>query len=80
MLDEENVRLLIRKAQHTGLRSSIGALKAPQTMGTTILYTMAADHFYTANSELPEYIVKNARNVSGVQVVNGAKGGNGIYN
>ena len=41
---------------------------------------MAANHFSTATSELPEYIAKNARNVSGVQVGDGKKGGDGIYN
>ena len=35
---------------------------------------------YTATSELPEYISKNARNISGVQVGDGTKGGDGIYN
>ena len=74
MSDESKVRLLFRKLQHTGLR------RYSQTTGTTILYTMAAKTFSTASSELPEYIAKNARNVSGFQVGHGAKGGNGVYN
>ena len=80
MSDESKVRLLFRKLQHTGLRSSIHALKYSQTTGTTILYTMAAKTFSTASSELPEYIAKNARNVSGDQEGDVAKGGDVIYN
>ena len=49
-------------------------------MGTTISYTVAANHLSTTTSELPEYIANNARNVSGVQVGDGTKGGGGIYN
>ena len=41
---------------------------------------MAANHFSTANSELPEYIANNARNVLRVQLYNGSKGGDRIYN
>ena len=54
MLKEANVGFLFRKVQHTGLRSSIDALKASQTMGTTISYTMAENHLSTATSELPD--------------------------
>ena len=54
ILEEAKVRLLFRKLHHTGLYSSIGALKASQTTGTTISYTMAAKHLYTATSEPPE--------------------------
>ena len=80
MSEEANVRFLYRKVQHTGLRSSINTLKASQTTGTTIFYTMAANHFSTATSELPEYIAKNEINVSVIQVGDGTKGGDGIYN
>ena len=82
MADEAKVRFLFRKVQHAGLRSSIDALKATQTTGTVITYTMAANHLSTAVSELPEYLAKNARNVSGVQTNNGGGGGNnsGVYN
>ena len=80
MSDEAKVKFLFRKVQHTGIRSSINALKYSQTTGTTISYAMAANHLSTANSEIPYYIANNARNVSGVQVGDGAKGGNGIYN
>ena len=41
---------------------------------------MSENHLSTATSELPEYIKNNAINVSGFQVGNGAKCGNGIYN
>ena len=78
--DEAKVRFLFRKVQHPGIRSSIDALKAPKTTGTTISYTMAANYLSTATSELPYYISKNARNVSGIQVGDGTKGGDGIYN
>ena len=56
MSDESKVRLLFRKLQHTGIRSSIDVLKDSQTTGTTISYTTATNHFSTATSELPEYI------------------------
>ena len=80
MSDEAKVRLLFRKVQHTRLHSYIDALKASQTTDTTISYTMAANHISTATSELPEYIAKNEKNVSGVQVDDGTKGGDDIYN
>ena len=41
---------------------------------------MAANHLSTANSELPEYIAKNARTFSVVQVGDGAKRCGVIYN
>ena len=58
MSDEAKVRFLFRKVQHDGLRSSIDALKALETAGTVITYTMAANHLSTAVSELPEYLAK----------------------
>ena len=61
MPEEAKLRFLFRKVQHTGLRSSIDALKASQTTGTTISYTMAENHFSTATSEIPGYIAKNAK-------------------
>ena len=80
MSDEAKVRFLFMQVHHTGIRSSIDDLKSSQTTGTNISYTMAANHLSTATSELPEYISKNARNILGVQVGDGTKGGNGIYN
>ena len=81
MSDEAKVRFLFRKVQHDGLRSSIDALKALETAGTVITYTMAANHLSTAVSELPEYLAKNARNVSGVQLQAGNEtGGSRIHN
>ena len=80
ILDEAKVRFIFRKVQHTGLRSYINALKASQATGMIISYTMDANHLSTATSELPDYIAKNARNVSVVQVEDGVKGGDGIYN
>ena len=80
MSNKAKVRFLFQKVQHTGLRSSIDGLKYSQATGTPILYTMDEDHFSTTTSELPEYIAKKARNVLGVQVGNGTKGSDGIYN
>ena len=48
-------------------------------MGTIILYTMDENYFYTETFELPQYVAKNVRKVSGVQVGDGATGGDGIY-
>ena len=78
--EEAKVRFLFRKVHHTGLRSSINALKASQTTGNIISYTIAAKHFSTTTSKLPDYISKNATNVLGVQVGDVTKGGDGIYN
>jgi len=76
MSEESKVRFLFKKVGHTGLRSSIDALKAQKTAGTVITYTMAVNHLSTAVSELPEYLAKNARNVSGVQT--GGGGGSAL--
>ena len=80
ILEEEKVRFLFRKVQHTGLRSYIDALKASQTTGTTISYTMVANNLSTETFELPEYIANNARIVLGNKSGNGKKGGDDIYN
>ena len=78
MTDEAKVRFLYKKVQHSGLRGTIDALKAQQTAGAVITYTMAANHLSTAVSELPEYLSKN-RNVSGVATNNSSSDGKGIY-
>ena len=80
MSEEANVRFLFRKVQNTGLHSYIETLKASQTTGTTISYTMDENHFSTATSEILQYIANNARNVSVIRVGDGTKGVNGIYN
>ena len=80
MSEEASLQLLFSKVQHTRLRSSINAVKSSRMTGTTISYTMAANHFSTATSELTEYISNNERNLSGIQVGDGTKGGNDIYN
>ena len=41
---------------------------------------MAANNLSTAVSELPEYLVKSARNVSGVQTDGGWGGGDSVHN
>ena len=80
MSDEAKVWFLLQKVHHTGLCSSIYALKYSQTTGTTISYTMSANNLSTKTSKLPEYIVKNAGNILVVQVGNESKVGNDIYN
>ena len=79
MTDEAKVRFLFKKVQHPGLRGSIDALKAQQTAGTDVTYTMAANHLSTAVSELPEYISKN-RNISATTTGGDNEIGDGIYN
>ena len=79
-MDETKVRFLFWKVQHTGLSSSIVALKVSKTTGTTISYTMAANHLSIATSDFLEYITNNEINVLGVQVGNGSKAGDDIYN
>ena len=65
MPDDAKTRFLFKKVQHSGLRGAIEALRAQQTAGLNVTYTMAANHISTAVSELPEYLSKS-RNVSGV--------------
>ena len=83
MTDDAKVRFLFKKIQHAGLRGTIDALKATQTTGADITYTMAANHLSTAVSELPEYIAKN-RNILALGTLNDDKNddakGEGIYN
>ncbi len=82
MLDEAKVRFLFKKVQHKDLLPAIAALRAQQTAGVNVTYTMAANHLSTAVSELPEYIQRN-RNVSGVGSSNaqsGERGSPDIYN
>lgn len=81
MPDDAKTRFLFKKVQHSGLRGAIEALRAQQTAGVNVTYTMAANHLSTAVSELPEYIAKN-RNVSGVGTHQGnsSDDSNGIYN
>ena len=50
MSEEAKVQFPFRKVHHTGLRSSIDALKASQTTGTNISYAMAAKHLSTTTS------------------------------
>ena len=72
MNDGAKVRFLFQKVQHKDLQGAINALKAQQTAGTIITYTMAANHLAVAVSELPEYIAKN-RNVSTITTTNDEK-------
>ena len=64
--EDQKVRILLKKVQHKDLDGAIQALKAQQTAGTNITYTMAANHLSAAVSELPEYLAKN-RQVAGVE-------------
>ena len=65
MTDDAKLRFLFKRVQHPGLQQAIEALKAQQTAGTAVTYTMAANHLTTAVSALPEYIFKN-RSISAV--------------
>ena len=79
--EDQKVRILFKKIQHNDLDGAIQALKAQQTAGTNITYTMAANHLSTAVSELPEYLAKN-RQVAGVETSTsgGKKDSGGAYN
>ena len=76
--DAALLRFLFEKVQHPGLRVVIESLKAQQTTGTQVSYTMAANHLSTAVSELPEYIAKN-RTIGAVRKGDAQGGGEGIY-
>ena len=65
MADEAKVRFLFKKIEHPGLQGSLEALRAQQTTGSELTYTMAANHLTTRVSELPDYISKN-RSISAV--------------
>lgn len=77
--DAALLRFLFEKVQHPGLRVVIESLKAQQTTGTQLSYTMAANHLSTAVSELPEYIAKN-RTIGAVQKGGTQDSGEGIFN
>lgn len=82
MTDAAKVRFLFQKVEHTSLKGAIEALRAQQTAGTTITYTMAANHLSTSVSELPEFIAKN-RNISALGTGGSGQGqdnGEGIHN
>jgi len=51
--EDQKVRILYKKIQNNDLDKAIQALKAQQTAGAAITYTMAAIHLSTAVSELP---------------------------
>ena len=72
MTDEAKVRFLFRKVQQTFKSFTNDAYDHLLYHGFT--------PFNTATSYLPEYIAKNARNVSGSQVGDETKVGYGIYN
>ena len=74
MADDAKLRFLFKRVQHPGLQQAIEALKAQQTAGTAVTYTMAANHLTTAVSALPEYISKN-RNISAVTRTGGDTNG-----
>ena len=77
--DAALLRFLFEKVQHPGLRVVIESLKAQQTTGTQVSYTMAANHLSTALSELPEYIAKK-RTIGAVQRGGVQENGEGIFN
>ena len=83
MNEETKVRFLFKRVQHDKLQSAIEALKAQQTAGTDITYTMAANHLSSAVAALPEYISRN-RTVAGVTASGdgdkGKEGSSAIYN
>ena len=82
MCDAAKTRFLFEKVQHPELKSAIEALKAQQTSGNVITYTMAANHLATAVSQLPEVIARN-RSISALGTNGASKGqenGEGIYN
>ena len=79
MTDDAKTRFLFKQVQNASLRGAIKALKAQQTAGVNVTYTMAANHLSTAVSELPEFISKN-RNVAAIGTGSGRRGCDDIYN
>ena len=65
MTEDAKIRFLFNKVQHSGLQSTVDALKARITTSPvgTITYTTVANHLSTAVSELPEYVSRH-RNIS----------------
>ena len=79
MTDDAKTRFLFKQVQNASLHGAIKALKAQQTAGVNVTYTMAAKHLSTAVSELPEFISKN-RNVAAIGTGSGRRGCDDIYN
>lgn len=83
MNDNDKVRFLFKRVQHSALQPAIEALKAQQTAGTVVTYTMAANHLSSAVATLPDYLSRN-RNLSGVSTNEGTientEGSSAIYN
>jgi len=80
MQEGASIWYFFNQIQHSGLQSSIEALKAQEMTGIMLTYLMVDNHLSTAVSQLPDYIA-NIRNVSGVgTVTNGDVQANGIYN
>ena len=66
MTEDQKVRFLFKKVQHTGLQPAIEALRARQATGAKITYDDVANHLSTKVSELPEYLSRN-RTIAGVR-------------
>ena len=80
MTDDAKTRFLFKQVQNANLRGAIEALKAQQTAGVNVTYTMAANHLSTAVSELPEFISKTTRGVAALGTGSGRRGSDDIYN
>ena len=67
MTEDEKIRLLSKKINHSSLESAAEAMKDKITTKPTgtITYTTVATHLSTVVSELPDYLSRN-RNVSAV--------------
>ena len=76
MAEDAKIRFLFKKIQHTGLSSTIEAMKAKITTEPpgTVTYTTVANHISTTVSELPDYVARN-RSVSSL-----SSGSTSIYN
>ena len=78
MSEEAKIRFLFKAIQHKDLLVAVEALKAQQTAGSNLTYTVCCNHLTTAVTELPKYAQRN-RNISGV-TFGAVKTRSSIYN
>ena len=67
MSEDAKIRFLFQAIQHKDLLVAVEALRAQQTAGSNLTYTVCCNHLTTAVSQLPEYIQRN-RTISGVKI------------
>ena len=66
-MDHSKLKYIYKRVHHAGFKIAIEVLNIMQTAGTSVNYTMAANHFFIELSQLPEYLTNN-RNISALSI------------